>query len=140
MILSASLVHSLYVYMSLMSTIRVHKITFMYGTADVVISFSLLLQDIVSFLRAELSLLRRHTCQTKFPRFTLAEKLCIVSLVYNITFRMRSHNFGINFCVSWISYLFTFPMIHILGLHFLKDASTLNFLLLSQFLFHTKVT
>ena len=51
---------------------------------------------------------RRHTCQTNFPHFTLAEKLCIVSLVYNITSWMRSHNFGIKFLASWIFYRFPF--------------------------------
>ena len=57
---------------------------------------------------AELTVLRRHTCQTNFPHFTLAEKLCIVSLVYNITSWMRSHNFGIKFLASWIFYRFPF--------------------------------
>ena len=70
---------------------------------------------------AELTVLRRHTCQTNFPHFTLAEKLCIVSLVYNITSWMRSHNFGIKFLASWIFYRFPF-MILVLGLHYLKDA------------------
>ena len=46
------------------------------------------------------------TQKTLFRQNFHAEKLCIVSLVNNITSRMRSRNFGIKFLTSWMSISF----------------------------------